>query len=256
MDTNTETLDIGNLPARAKLILEAAFKMERGRKMFEEGKLEFLHLTDTKPKNGNSHKAKVPGLSKVKPAKKVAKKVSTFRPEDRTDKEIGKEVLKLINATGSATMTFLEKRMKLGGRRLVRVISLLLQSDDIEWAGQGVRGNPKYLRISAKKVNGHSGGGTPARAHASPSKRKGIPLIDVTDEKIMEKAKKFLATHDWVSKPKLLKAIDLGNRPGERWIDLAKKEGIIKEVHKRNNPAHKSEPRSYGNEFTYYELTQ
>ncbi len=256
----TQELDT-ELPARQKLIVEAVLKMENGRKMFNDGKLELLNLTGhASPAKKAAKTKKIDGVPKLK--KTIAHKkaqASGFKVDKRTDDRLKERMLKLVHKHGQLSSSDFKEKLKIGYRRVERLLSLLKKEGQLVDLQKSKEPGVHHIWSipNSKPVNGHAikaksktGGGT--------GSRKVMPgrggAIDVTDETIVSKATSFLKTHDWVNKGMFLDAIGLSPRPGNRLIEYLEKQKVIKQVMKKNNPAHEKVKKIYVQEMPYFEL--
>lgn len=246
------------LRGKAKLAFEASVKIFQGQRMAGEGTLELNNLFgehSLKKKPTTTKKGKLtPGQkSAITKKKLIAHRDSTFKKDTRSDDKIMEKMVKLVRMNRQASTILFKKKLHLSDRRLTKLLGVLQGKGLIADEGSGDEGAhhkwvlPKGAKAEKKGINGHKLAKTPGSGGSKKQKRNPAGYktiegshgeIDVTDEKISAKAKEFLATNDWVTKGKLLDVIDLSSSAGNRFIAYAKKQKLIKEVQKKNNPAY------------------
>lgn len=236
------------MSSRQKLVFEACTKIQLGEKMLKEGRLELASLLGEKPKS--SKKTAGQKSAETKRKKTIAHKSvhkSSFRPETRTDEQIGERVIALVKKHGDNKLTssYFKDTTHVGYRRIENILAGLRKSGKLidNWTG-----SRHSWALPGKKVtngvNGHTNGVHKVR-------RSGI---DVTDQSLVDKALKFIGTNDWVNKGQIIDAIDLSPTVTNRLIEHLQKQKLVKQVRKTQNPAHKSIPKMFSQNLPYWEV--
>lgn len=244
------------LRGKAKLAFEACLKIFHGQKMASEGTFELNnlfgeHSLKKKPKAGGGQLTPGQKSALTKGKKLIPHVESNFKKDKRSDETLMNKMVELVRTNRQASTILFKKKLHLSDRRLNKLLGTLTGKGILADESSGEEGaHHKWVLVKEpekKAINGHKlaktpGGGGKRKLKRNPQGYKTLQgthgQIDVTDEKIMAKAKEFLKTEDWVTKGKLLDVIDLSSSAGNRFIAYAKKQKIIKEVHKKNNPAH------------------
>lgn len=256
------------LRGKAKLAFEASLKIFQGRKLATEGTFELNNLFGEHSKKGSTLKKSelTPGQKSALTKKKlIAHRDSSFKKDTRSDETIKKKMVHIVRVNRQASTALLMKKLKLSERRANRMLGQLEGEGVIVNEGNKEDGPHKWVlpkkakpQKEKKEINGHKLAKTPGGGRGGHKTVPGVrgAQIDVTDERIVNKAKEFLATHDWVNKGQFLDAIDLSPGPGNRLIDYMKKQKLIKEVQKKNNPAHDKHGlrKLFVRPFSYLEL--
>lgn len=220
-----------DLTSRQKLIFEAALKMQKGKALYEEGKLEFDNLTlDKKPKKAaKSEKVIAHRTARVPQA-------STFKKE-KPDEAVRQRIVDFLASTRSAATTkYIGKKLRIGPHQLQRVLKELEDEKTIKdkWTGkQGSKHAWELILVEEK------------------SSRRGQEPVPPQEN--AEKVFAFIRENDWVNKRKLDK-IGLSRNILDRTLDFLTKEGRIKVVEKAQNPAHEKIKKVYVQKLPYYEV--
>jgi hypothetical protein len=233
------------LSARQKLVFEACQKIQQANKLFEEGRIELANLLSEKLVRKD---AKGPDTS-------------NFKLDIRNDEDLKEKMVELIKVNRQASTKLFADKLRISDRRLDRLLEGLVKSGTIEDIGSG--GRHAWIMVAKKLKPVKKPKKTfPKKGHISSIKINGRRLasnkhhssIDVTDEKLQEKVISFLKTHDWVNKGQLINAIDMSFYPGNRLLEYMQKHKLIKQVAKKNNPAHESRKSLFVQEFPYWEV--
>lgn len=203
-----------NLTNKQQLIFNACLKIEQGRLLLKQGKIELDELTGTST-----------------PPVNYGKDVATFKLDTRDDQKLEKRVLDFLKKGPQSTFA-LQKSLRAGGRRANRIIGNLEKAGKIKNAGE--EGRRAWVLASKAK---------------SPASR-----IEVVDEALVKRTLDFLKTDDWVSKQKLIKTLHISWKPSERLLAHLTNEGLIKTVRKKNNPNHKNHLAVYNQTLPYITL--
>lgn len=260
------------LRGKAKLAFEASLKIFQGRKLASEGTFELNNLFGEHSKKGSTLKKSgelTPGQKSALTKKKlIAHRDSSFKKDTRSDETIKKKMVDIVRVNRQASTALLMKKLKLSERRANRMLGqlegegLLVNEGNKEEGAPHKWVLPKKPMKEKKEINGHKLAKTPGGGgKRNPQGHKLVPgvhggQIDVTDEKLVAKAMEFLKTHDWVNKGMFLDAINLSPRPGNRLIEYLEKKKMIKEVYKKNNPAHEKVKKIYVQELPYIEAVE
>lgn len=235
---------------RMKLVIEAVAKIQQGKKLFQEGHLELANLLGEK-------------ATKKELRKHGKDRPSTFNMDVRSDETLKEKMIDLVRLNRQASSILFSRKLKISDRRLERLLEALVKEKVFEDVGQGGRHawiltghkskaakkaaktrkkQKKLGKVKKSSINGHK-----------VLKSSRGTFIDVTDEKVVNRALDFLKTHDWVNKGQLIKAVDLSPGPLNRLLQYMQKQKLVKQVYKKNNPAHESVKKMYVQDLPYWE---
>lgn len=233
----------GELTGKTKLVFEAVAKIQQGNKLVEEGKIELASLLgESKPQ-----KRLTAGQKSAITKKLLAERESNFRKDTRTDEEVKEKIVNLIRKNREVTSILVQKKLKLSGRRLMRLLGQLSGENVIVNQGTGVDKSRYRWTLVTKPINGHrfkkkSPGGGGRRSS----------FIDVTKPEYIDKTLALLKTDNWVTKSKLIETIDVSAGVANRLTDYLRKQKLIIPVMKKHNPAHKNSPKNYERSMQYW----
>lgn len=221
-----------SLTGKQRLVYEACCKIQQGERLIAEGKLELDNLI----KNGavKGSRTGIPSKS-AKTKKTVAnrslREPSMFKPERRSDEELKKKILELLEKEDEVTANLIHRKLRISDRRIGRLSAAL--SDKITFEKKGYK-NVWKLNKPTVAMKG----------------KRGQP-VNVADwaPKVLD----FLKGKEWVNKSILEEGVGLSRIPLDKVLAYLVKNKKVKSVEKAQNPAHK-QPKNYFRPFTYWEL--
>lgn len=220
------------LTGQQKLIFEAVAKMHEGKKLYEQGELEFLNLTgDRKGGKTIAHRTL---------------RADSFNYETRTTDQLMDQAEAIVKQSGGISTTNLRAKLNVGVREIPRVTEDLVKQERIEYVDNG--GNRKFWRIKGSKL-------VPARQTRktkSGVRHKSTMKIDTPE--LETKVVSFLRSHTWISKYKLVDHLKLSWPVVSRLLKHLLKKKIIKAEWKNHNPAHKGAPKNFERRILYWEV--